>query len=96
MSILVASMICLAPCSCNGQKVDNSTIHPLNLQRYLGDWYEIARFDHSLSAAITMHNIEHLTFVHVSPQVSTPSSPSAHPEIATKHSKTVSRSHENE
>ena len=53
MSILVASMICLAPCSCNGQKVDNSTIHPLNLQRYLGDWYEIARFDHSFERGLT-------------------------------------------
>jgi lipocalin len=29
------------------QKVDNSTITSLDLNRYLGTWYEIARYDHS-------------------------------------------------
>ena len=29
------------------QKVDNSTITSFDLNRYLGKWYEIARFDHS-------------------------------------------------
>jgi apolipoprotein D and lipocalin family protein len=28
-------------------KMNNSTVKELNLQRYLGTWYEIARFDHS-------------------------------------------------
>ena len=33
---------------CGGQlTVDNSVIDALDLNRYLGDWYEIARFDHS-------------------------------------------------
>ncbi|MBN2635474.1 MAG: lipocalin family protein [Prolixibacteraceae bacterium] len=35
--------------SCNAQnneKMDYSTVKELNLQRYLGTWYEIARFDH--------------------------------------------------
>ncbi|MBO4565447.1 MAG: lipocalin family protein [Bacteroidaceae bacterium] len=27
--------------------VDNSVVDSLDLNRYLGDWYEIARFDHS-------------------------------------------------
>lgn len=30
-----------------GQKVDNSTITSFDLNRYLGKWYEIARYDHS-------------------------------------------------
>lgn len=30
-----------------GQKVDNSTITSFDLDRYLGKWYEIARYDHS-------------------------------------------------
>lgn len=30
----------------NAQKVDNSVVKTLDLKRYLGDWYEIARFDH--------------------------------------------------
>ncbi|QIA06496.1 lipocalin family protein [Draconibacterium halophilum] len=34
--------------SCAGQKqtIDNSVVEELNLQRYLGTWYEIARYDH--------------------------------------------------
>ena len=29
------------------EKVDNSTVKSVDLSRYLGSWYEIARFDHS-------------------------------------------------
>lgn len=32
--------------SCMGQKVDNTPVGDLVIDRYLGDWYEIARFDH--------------------------------------------------
>ena len=53
MNILMASFLCLATCSCSGQKVDNSTVGSLNLGRYLGTWYEIARFDHSFERGIT-------------------------------------------
>lgn len=52
MSILIASLLCLAPCSCRGQKVDNSTVRNLDLERYLGSWYEIARFDHSFERGL--------------------------------------------
>lgn len=31
--------------SCSAQCVDHSTVDELNLSRYLGQWYEIARFD---------------------------------------------------
>ena len=38
---------------CKGQsKVDNSVSGDLNLDRYLGDWYEIARFDHKFERGI--------------------------------------------
>ena len=34
--------------ACGGTlTVDNSVVDSLDLERYLGDWYEIARFDHS-------------------------------------------------
>ncbi len=35
--------------SSNAQKtmIDNSVVQHLDLDRYLGTWYEIARFDHS-------------------------------------------------
>ena len=38
---------------CNAQtKVDNSVSGDLNLDKYLGDWYEIARFDHKFERGI--------------------------------------------
>ena len=53
MSILIATLLSLVPFACNGQKVDNTTIKSLELWRYLGPWYEIARFDHSFERGIT-------------------------------------------
>lgn len=53
MSLVIASLLCLAPCSCKGQKIDNSTVKSLDLERYLGSWYEIARFDHSFERGLT-------------------------------------------
>ena len=45
---IFASMIAILLAGCgNAQKVDNTPVVALDLQRYLGDWYEIARFDHS-------------------------------------------------
>ncbi|MDO4950348.1 MAG: lipocalin family protein, partial [Bacteroidales bacterium] len=53
MSMTLALLFCLASCFCRGQKVDNSTVNALNLNRYLGTWYEIARFDHSFERGLT-------------------------------------------
>ena len=33
-------------------KVDNAPVAALNLNRYLGEWYEIARFDHSFERGV--------------------------------------------
>ncbi len=33
-------------------KMETSTVKELNLQRYLGAWYEIARFDHSFERGL--------------------------------------------
>lgn len=46
MSLLLITLLCLASSSCRGQTVDNSTVRSLDLDSYLGNWYEIARFDH--------------------------------------------------
>lgn len=43
---LILSVFTLFSCSTNGQTVDNSFVSSLDLNRYLGAWYEIARFDH--------------------------------------------------
>ena len=36
----------------SGPKVDNSPVAALDLNRYLGEWYEIARFDHSFERGV--------------------------------------------
>lgn len=43
ISMLILSTMAL---SCAAKKVDNSTVSSLSLNRYLGRWYEIARYDH--------------------------------------------------
>lgn len=53
MGMLIASLLCLVPASCCGQKIDNSTVKSLDLDRYLGTWYEIARYDHSFERGLT-------------------------------------------
>ena len=53
MRIFTTGFLCLSAFSCSGQKVDNSTVGGLDLNRYLGDWYEIARFDHSFERGLT-------------------------------------------
>ena len=36
----------------SGPKVDNAPVVELDINRYLGEWYEIARFDHSFERGI--------------------------------------------
>ena len=48
MKTILLSFALLGLCTASfGQEIDNSTITTLNLDRYLGKWYEIARYDHS-------------------------------------------------
>ena len=44
-------VILFAGCG-NAQKIENTPVATLDLQRYLGDWYEIARFDHSFERGL--------------------------------------------
>ncbi|WP_282016227.1 lipocalin family protein [Marinifilum flexuosum] len=52
LNILLVSLVLL--CSCKGQEsvIDNSVVKDLNIDRYLGKWYEIARFDHSFERGL--------------------------------------------
>lgn len=52
LNILLTSLVLL--CSCKGQEsvIDNSVVKDLNIDRYLGKWYEIARFDHSFERGL--------------------------------------------
>lgn len=50
---IVAFIVALLFAGCaNAQKVDNSVVKKLDLNKYLGDWYEIARFDHSFERGL--------------------------------------------
>ena len=49
--ILVSSLALAAGCV-SVQKVDNAPVAALDLSRYLGEWYEIARFDHSFERGV--------------------------------------------
>lgn len=44
MATLVAAILPLASCT---KEQDTSTVEDFDLSRYLGEWYEIARYDHS-------------------------------------------------
>lgn len=51
---LLAVVLCWVNGSCSGPlTVDNSVSGELDLNRYLGDWYEIARFDHSFERGLS-------------------------------------------
>ena len=45
--LLIMCLLSTASCMGRTQKVDNSTVASFDVERYLGNWYEIARFDHS-------------------------------------------------
>ena len=34
-------------------KIDNSTVNQLNISKFMGKWYEIARYDHSFEKGMT-------------------------------------------
>lgn len=51
--MMLASLLFMTSCSCGAKGVDNSTVGDLDLNRYLGSWYEIARFDHSFERGLT-------------------------------------------
>ena len=45
--IITALVACAMPLTSCSKDFDNSTVDEFDLSRYLGEWYEIARFDHS-------------------------------------------------
>ena len=49
--ILVTTLALAAGCA-STLKVDNAPVAALDLSRYLGEWYEIARFDHSFERGV--------------------------------------------
>ena len=50
--IILVTTLALAAGCVSGPKVDNAPVATLDLNRYLGEWYEIARFDHSFERGV--------------------------------------------
>ncbi len=45
--IFAALAACVLPMTACSKDFDNSTVDTFDLSRYLGEWYEIARYNHS-------------------------------------------------
>ena len=53
MQMIIAAIAAVAVAGCASTlKVDNAPVEALDLSRYLGEWYEIARFDHSFERGV--------------------------------------------
>ena len=50
--IMIVALVAVVAGCVSGPKVDNTPVAALDLNRYLGEWYEIARFDHSFERGI--------------------------------------------
>ena len=50
--IILVSFLALTAGCLSVSKVDNAPVAALDLSRYLGEWYEIARFDHSFERGV--------------------------------------------
>jgi len=50
--IMIVALVAVVAGCVSGPKVDNAPVAALDLNRYLGEWYEIARFDHSFERGI--------------------------------------------
>ena len=49
LAAVIAAMLPLASCS---KDFDNSTVKEFDLSRYLGEWYEVARYNHSFECGM--------------------------------------------
>lgn len=59
LSISILMLMTLCAFGCRAQKVDNSTVASLDPERYLGKWYEIARFDHGFERGLDFATAEY-------------------------------------
>ena len=55
--LAIVSMMTLLPSHLHAGDVDNTPVASLDLSRYLGTWYEIARFDHSFERGMTIRRV---------------------------------------
>lgn len=51
--LLVVLLLCGVACGRGVDNIDRRTVKQLDMSRYLGDWYEIARYDHPFERGLT-------------------------------------------
>lgn len=53
--ILLCTLLGMSGCSSgsNDSKIDNRTVQTFDLNRFMGKWYEIARYDHRFEKGMT-------------------------------------------
>ncbi len=51
--VFLAVLLLFSTCKIQNNMIDNSVVSELDINRYLGKWYEIARFDHSFERELT-------------------------------------------
>jgi lipocalin len=56
-NVIAIGLLMFVTSSCSSNKsvktVDNSTVKQVDVTRYMGQWYEIARYDHSFEEGLT-------------------------------------------
>ncbi|MEC9430849.1 MAG: lipocalin family protein, partial [Pseudomonadota bacterium] len=53
VSLVMASVVCVSLIGCTGVPDKVAPVEGFELSRYLGKWYEIARFDHSFEEGLS-------------------------------------------
>ena len=55
ISIWLGILLTLIGCQSanNGQNIDNTTVPALDIPRFMGKWYEIARYEHRFEKGMT-------------------------------------------
>lgn len=52
--VIVTVLTCFVLCSCDSSStVNNTTVGSVDINRYLGRWFEVARFDHKFERGLT-------------------------------------------
>ncbi|PIE50408.1 MAG: lipocalin [Flavobacteriales bacterium] len=61
LTIVSALIVSFSLLSCNTQKssIDKTVVKELDIQKYLGKWYEIARYDHSFEEDLVGVNVNY-------------------------------------
>jgi len=53
LSFLLAPLLLMSSCKSQNTMIDKTVVKELDIERYLGTWYEISRYDHSFERGLT-------------------------------------------